>query len=136
MATAFLALSSVADGGAQQGNFEGDWAQWRGPNRDGVSTETGLLTTWPEASPEVLWRSPIGGGYASVVIAAGRLYTVAGQGPDEIVLCLDAATGKEVWRFRSDSNFIQSHSNGPRSTPTVDGNRLVCPEPQREALCP
>ena len=124
MATAFLALSSFADGGAQQGNSEGDWAQWRGPNRDGVSIETGLLTTWPEAGPEVLWRSPIGGGYAGVVIAAGRLYTMAGQGPNEFVLCLDAATGEEVWRFRSDSNFIKSHGNGPRSTPTVDGSRL------------
>src|ERR1051325_2753083 len=53
-----------------------DWPGWRGPNRDGVSTETGLLTTWPENGPPKLWEAPTGEGFSSLAVAAGRVYSM------------------------------------------------------------
>ena len=76
----------------------------------------------PRAGPKSCGGVPIGEGYSSVSIAQGRLYTMSGEGPDEFVLCLDASSGAEIWRFRSDSKFGQAYGNGPRSTPTVDGD--------------
>lgn len=97
-----------------------DWPQWRGPNRDGISNETGLLKSWPEGGPKVIWTAPSGDGYSGISISQGRFYTMYNQGENEIVVCLDAVTGKEIWRFRSDSKYRNQFGNGPRSTPTVD----------------
>jgi len=99
-----------------------DWPQWRGPNRDGISTETGLLTSWPASGPKVLWRAPSGEGYSGISIANGRGYTMLGKGNDEFLVCFDAANGKEFWRYTVDSQFYNDQGNGPRSTPSVDGN--------------
>lgn len=57
----------------------GDWPQWRGPNRDGISTETGLLKTWPASGPKVLWRAGSGEGYAGVAMTQGRVYTLPSE---------------------------------------------------------
>jgi outer membrane protein assembly factor BamB len=99
-----------------------DWPQWRGPNRDGISKETGLLKTWPDGGPSVVWKSPIGDGYSSVSISQGRIYTMDSKGKEEYVVCLDQATGKELWRSKTDAVFESGQGDGPRSTPTVDGN--------------
>ena len=111
--------------------FAGDWPQFRGPNRDGIATEPAesrLLTQWPENGPPVLWRARGGKGYSGIVVSGGRVYTqwVEGEGEagQEYVVALDAATGKEAWRFRSDKNYVDPNGDGPRSTPTVDGDRL------------
>lgn len=102
-----------------------DWPQWRGPNRDGVSTETGLLAGWPEDGPRVLWSQPTGAGYSSVVVAQGRAITMAQDGEDEAVVCWDAATGDELWRFRYAAHFRHSvYRDGPRSTPTIVGEHV------------
>src|SRR6516164_6547949 len=78
----------------------GDWPCWRGPHRDGRSRETGLLKTWPTQGPRLLWQVPLTGGYSSVAVAQGRLFAhTARNKKEEIVLCLDAATGNEIWRF-------------------------------------
>ncbi len=108
-----LAVSSTAD-----------WPQWLGPNRNGVSAETGLLKSWPTTGPKILWRIPLGEGYSGVSISQGRVYTLFSHGDDEFVVCIDAVTGKELWRTRSDSTFKDVNGNGPRSTPTVD-NEVV-----------
>lgn len=97
-----------------------DWPQFRGPNRDGVSRETGLLKTWPEDGPRVLWRVPVGEGYSAMSVVGNRLYTMYNQGSDEIVAAHDTATGKQVWRFRSDSAYNDSMGSGPRATPVVN----------------
>jgi outer membrane protein assembly factor BamB len=102
----------------------GSWPQWRGPNRDGVCTETGLLTDWPPGGPRVLWKVDAGPGYSSPVIADGRLCTMLQDGDDEAVVCWDATTSKELWRFRYPASYENSFGAGPRSTPTVDGDRL------------
>ena len=78
-----------------------EWAQWRGPNRDGISSETGFLKSWSEAGPKVLWHIPFGDGYSGISIAQGKVYTMSAEGKDEFVICLDASNGEEVWRFRS-----------------------------------
>jgi outer membrane protein assembly factor BamB len=103
-----------------------EWSQWRGPNRDGISTETGLLKSWPDGGPEVVWRVALGSGFSGIAISADRLYTMLADSTDEYVVCLDAASGEEIWRVRSDSTFVegQGYGNGPRSTPTVDGDLL------------
>lgn len=101
-----------------------DWPQFRGPNRDGISTETGLLKTWPASGPKVVWKRLLGSGFSGLTIADGRLFTQFGKGKDEFAIALDAATGKEVWRVLTDANRKDGMGDGPRSTPTVDGERV------------
>jgi len=105
-----------------------DWPQWRGPNRDGVSLESGLLDAWPDAGPPILWKKPIGRGFSSFAVADGRLFTMEQEEPDpatgeifECIVCLDAQTGNDLWRFRYSSHFEERFGPGPRSTPAVDG---------------
>jgi outer membrane protein assembly factor BamB len=123
------------------GTGQADWPQWRGPNRDGLSAETGLLTDWPAGGPRVLWKRVIGRGFSSVAVANGRLYTMeeetAPETPKaaaprhrEAVLCLDARTGREVWRFRYPNEFDERFGSGPRSTPAVDGNFVYAVGPK------
>jgi len=103
-------------------NATGDWPQWRGPNRDGVSTETGLLADWPEGGPKVLWEQLTGEGFASVAVAKGRVYLIFQQGKNEAVVCWNAETGKEHWRIEYECQYTNDYGNGPRSTPSVEGD--------------
>lgn len=107
-----------------QAKASGDWPQWRGPHRDGVSAETGLLATWPESGPTLLWEQPVGKGYSSLAIAAGRVFTLMQDGPNESAICWDAATGAELWRFSYPAKYRNAYGDGPRATPTVDGDRV------------
>lgn len=113
-----LALGLLAAGGA----LAADWPQFRGPHRDGVSRETGLLKSWPAGGPKVLWKVPGGEGYSHVVVANGRLFTLYGQGGQEVAVALDAATGRQLWKVAIDRKYQSDMGNGPRSTPTVDGD--------------
>lgn len=101
-----------------------EWAQWRGPNRDGISSETGFLKNWPEEGPKVLWHIPFGDGYSGISIAQDKVYTMAAEGDDEFVICLDVSNGEEVWRFRSGAKFTEQRGDGPRSMPTVHGDSV------------
>jgi outer membrane protein assembly factor BamB len=109
----------------------GQWPQWRGPNRDGVSAETGWLTEWPAKGPRVLWKKEAGDGYSSLAVAGGRVYTMLRDGDAEAVVCRDADTGKQLWRFsypgkygQEGRTFEEGYGSGPRSTPTVDGDHV------------
>ncbi len=111
--------------GESSQSSEMEWHQWRGPNRDGVSHETGLLTNWPEGGPKEVWRTSLGDGYSSVSISGGRAYTMYAEGEDEVVVCFDAKTGEEKWRYLDDYRFKNRQGgDGPRSTPTVDGDMV------------
>jgi outer membrane protein assembly factor BamB len=101
-----------------------EWPQWLGPNRDGISRETGLLKSWPETGPKVLWRIPLGEGYSGISVSQRRVYTLCSTGDDEFVVCFDAANGKQTWRVRTDSTFKDTNGNGPRSTPTIHGEMV------------
>ena len=105
-------------------NSKADWPQWRGPNRDGISSETGFLKSWPKEGPKVLWRIPFGEGYSGISIAQGKIYTMFAEGDDEFVICLDTSDGKEIWRFRSGAKFTEQRGDGPRSMPTVHGDSV------------
>ncbi|MFQ5676713.1 MAG: PQQ-binding-like beta-propeller repeat protein [bacterium] len=114
-----LSLSVLA---SEPGTAVNDWPQWRGPNRDGISEETGILKTWPEGGPKILWSAPSGEGYSGISISGGRLYTMYGMRNDEVTVCLDAESGEELWRFKMDTKYTNQFGNGPRATPTVDGD--------------
>ncbi len=75
-----------------------DWPQWRGPNRDGRSAETGLLKAWPAGGPPLAWRANgAGEGYSSFATSGGRLYSLGARASTEYVVAFDAATGKRLW---------------------------------------
>ncbi len=102
----------------------GEWPQWLGPNRDGISQETGLLKSWPVDGPKVLWRIPLGEGFSGISVTKdGRVYTMFAEDDAAYAVCVEASTGKEVWRFQVGKKFPDSMGgNGPRCTPTVDEN--------------
>src|SRR5947209_9245792 len=117
---AIVTLSSLSGNGQTT-----EWYQWRGPNRDGKSAETGLLKDWPAGGPPQIWRSMGNGiGYSSFSSAGGRLYTMGARGTTEYVIALDAETGKKVWEVANGSRFSNDRGDGPRGTPTIDGDRL------------
>jgi outer membrane protein assembly factor BamB len=101
-----------------------EWPQWRGPHRDGVSFETGLLTSWPKNGPRLLWKAKVGDGFSSLAVAGGRVFTLYAKGDDEVVICWRAATGDELWKRRYPAPFQNDYGDGPRSTPAVDGDRV------------
>lgn len=102
-----------------------EWSQWRGPNRDGVSAETGLLKDWPKGGPPQVWRTTgAGNGYSSFSTSNGLLYTLGARGNAEYVMAFDRATGRKAWEYLNGRRFQNDRGDGPRSTPTVDGNRL------------
>jgi len=103
----------------------GEWPQWRGPSRDGISKETGLLKQWPADGPPLAWKAKgAGTGYSSMSIAQGRLYTMGLRADREYVIAFDVATGKEVWATLNGNAYRDDRGDGPRGTPTVDGDKL------------
>lgn len=102
-----------------------DWPQWRGPNRDDVSKETGLLKQWPTEGPKKLWSfNNAGQGYAGYSIVDGKLFTMGTRDGGEVLLCLDANTGKELWAAKLGKILTNGWGDGPRGTPTVDGDKV------------
>jgi outer membrane protein assembly factor BamB len=102
-----------------------DWPQWRGTNRDGKSTETGLMKSWPAGGPTRVWQATgAGEGYSSFSVSGGRLYTLGARGSTEYVMAFDEATGKKVWEVENGRRFSNDRGDGPRGTPTVDGSQL------------
>ncbi|MEI6234596.1 MAG: PQQ-binding-like beta-propeller repeat protein [Planctomycetota bacterium] len=118
-----------------------EWPQFMGPQRDGVWREDGILETFPAAGTKVLWRTPIGMGYAGPAVSGGRVYVAdrklatgavfpaSGFQKGEIrgterVVCLNAADGKEVWKHEYDCPYNVQYSSGPRTTPVVSGGKV------------
>ena len=102
-----------------------EWFQWRGPNRDGHSDETGLLKEWPPKGPPQVWRTTgAGTGFASFSASGGKLFTLGARGNVEYVIAFDAASGKRVWETPNGQRFRNEMGDGPRSTPTIEGPRL------------
>ncbi|MEI6505678.1 MAG: PQQ-binding-like beta-propeller repeat protein [Planctomycetota bacterium] len=116
-----------------------DWPQWMGPKRDNVWREEGIAAGFPAGGPRVLWRTPIKGGYAGPAVAGGRVFVtdyvtdadvkVANferkqSTGTERVLCLDEATGKEIWKHEYPVTYTIAYPAGPRCTPTVHGDRV------------
>jgi len=102
-----------------------DWPQFRGANRDDISKETGLLAQWPADGPAKIWSyTQAGLGYSGFSVVGGKLFTMGTRDNGEILICLDATTGKELWVSKIgqfDSMPQKNWGEGPRGTPTVDG---------------
>lgn len=101
-----------------------DWPRFRGPRGSGIVREEGLLRSWPEGGPKVLWRRPLGEGFPEVLVVGDRLYTLYAREGDELAASFRIADGSEVWRRRIGAKFIDHWGNGPRATPAVDGDTL------------
>ncbi|MCB9681690.1 MAG: PQQ-like beta-propeller repeat protein [Alphaproteobacteria bacterium] len=114
---ALLALCTAA--------VAGDWPGYLGPHRTGVSDEAGVVSGWKDGT-RVLWRAPLGPGYASVAVVGGVVYAMTSTAEEDQVVALDAATGREKWRARVGPYFKDVQGfDGSRATPTVVGDRVV-----------
>ena len=104
-----------------------DWPQFLGPKRNGVSTETDLNLRWTKTGPPLLWSKKIGEGYSGPVIAGDRLILFHRVGDEEVVECLDAASGKGHWRHAYATQYEDQlgKGNGPRATPTIAGKYVI-----------
>ena len=102
-----------------------DWPQWRGPQRTGVSPEKGWRETWPAHGPATAWKAQVGLGFSSVVIAQGRAFTLGHAEGQDTVWCLDAATGKVVWKHSYPAELGDKfYEGGTTGTPTVHGDHV------------
>jgi outer membrane protein assembly factor BamB len=123
LALALATFTQIASGGPF------DWPQWQGPDRNAVSKERGLLQSWPPGGPPLAWRvGDLGGGFSAPSIADGRIFGMSNRGSDEVVWARSETNGKELWMTRIGPAYrgqgMPQGSEGPGSTPTVDGNRL------------
>src|SRR5262245_18502045 len=117
-----LAICCALPASRAAADQDADWPQYRGPQRDGRSPETGLLKSWPAAGPALVWRKTIGDGFSSIAVSGQRLYTMQADPNAEIAVCLKADTGEEIWRTPLGPRFVEEFGDGPRSTPVVDGD--------------
>ena len=122
-----------------------DWPNWRGPDRNGISMETDWLGTWPESGPKQVWQGSLGTGFSSIAVCNGKVYTMGNTGQNgpeddadekDVVFCLDANTGKEIWEKEYPCSLApQNYEGGPHATPTVDGNKVYTFSKQGHAYC-
>lgn len=125
--TITLILTAAANATVASGNS--DWTQWRGPNRDGLVRDAAIPRVWPKELKEE-WKVTVGIGHSTPVVANNRIYVFARQAEEEVLLCLDSATGKEIWRSSQPiayemHNAAKGHGKGPKSTPVLN-SRTVC----------
>lgn len=114
----------------------GDWPQWRGPDRTDITKETGLLKVWPDGGPKRVWLfENAGHGYSGPAIAQGKFFTLGTRDGNEILLVLDANTGKELWTAKIGKVLSNRWGDGPRGTPTVDGDRVYALSGPGDLVC-
>ena len=103
-----------------------EWGQWAGPNRDFHVSGRPIAQVWPQAGPRVVWKRPLPFGSSSVAVDHNRLYTMYRDGDNEVVLALEASTGKTVWEYKYPAVFLKGMNMntgpGPHSTPLIDGD--------------
>ena len=129
-----LALVTTGTWAAQPAATTTDWPQWHGPTRDNLSAETGLLKTWPADGPALAWKTTdLGGGYSSVAVAGGRVYTEGDIGDESFVEALDLATGKKLWQTKLGG--AGGDHPGTRATPAVDGKLVYALNQFGELVC-
>jgi outer membrane protein assembly factor BamB len=122
---ALLCASVLAPMTASNTAPEAEWPQWRGPLRNGLSSETGLLKQWPANGPAVTWsNTSLGEGYGSLAIKADRIYVQGTKGAESAVFCLNRTDGKTIWSVSLGPKVDEGRGNGPRGTPTLDGDKL------------
>lgn len=114
----------------------GDWPRWRGPNLDGISTETGWRTDWPAGGPKQLWKTNVGIGCSSFTISKGRAYTMGNKDDKDTIYCFDAVTGKPIWKHTYDCELAPKYYEGGTSmSPTVDGSLVFTVSKEGHVFC-
>ncbi len=112
------------------------WTDFRGPNRDGIYAEQAINTNWTAAPPKLLWRQPIGGGYASFAVAHGIAYTIEQRREKEVATAYDTQSGREVWAHGWNAEFTEPvGGDGPRATPTWNDGRIYAQGATGELRC-
>ena len=131
--TLTVLIAGLAANAADEKQVAAVWPQWRGPHRDGVSEEKGLLREWGANGPPLAWKvKGLGVGYSSVVIGDGRIFTMGKRGNEEFVIALEnKADGKELWA----TQVGKAWGDGPRCTPTLDGDRVYAIGPYGDLIC-
>jgi outer membrane protein assembly factor BamB len=110
-----------------------DWPQWRGPNRDGFSSEK---INWPPDGPKTIWHAQVGIGFSSISVSHGRVYTMGNAGEKDTIWCLDAANGKPIWQHSYDSALNpQYYEGGPGATPTVHEGKVFTISKWGDVFC-
>lgn len=118
------------------GGARGDWPQWQGPNRDAISTETGLLKSWPDGGPRQLWLfKDCGVGYSGPAIVKDRVYIMGARDGQELLLAIDATKGEEIWAAPIGKVYANNWGDGPRGTPTVAGDLIYALGAQGNLVC-
>lgn len=113
-----------------------DWPQWRGPNRDAKSTETGLRDQWPEDGPPLAWVAEgLGGGYSSVSVAGGKVFTLGDLEDGSYAIAMNESDGAFLWKTRIGDSGGHRKYPGTRSTPTVDGDHLFVLNQYGDLVC-
>ena len=128
---------SGATAGSQPQASRGNWPGWRGPLRDGISTETGLLTSWPQGGPPKIWTATgLGQGYASVSVVDGRIFTTGDRPDGQYALAVDETSGKLLWSTKLGSaNSGEGERGGSRSTPSVERDLLWLTDSDGTVYC-
>ena len=131
-----LTLVVAAVVGAQFSLNAEDWPRWRGTDHTGLCKETGLLDKWPADGPKTAWvNKDVGLGYSSYAVVGGTLYTMGLRGESEQLIAINADTGKELWSTDVGARYKNAWGDGPRATPTVDGNRVYAVAGGGELVC-
>ena len=119
-----LASFSLVFAAPDSKSSSADWPQWRGPARDGISKETGLLNQWPQAGPPLAWKAAgLGSGLSSLAIVDGKIYTMGDKDGAQHVIALSGKDGKVLWSTKVGAPWEDQFA-GPRGTPAVDGGRV------------
>ncbi len=127
-----------------------EWPQWMGPRRDNVWRETGIVERFPAGGPQVLWRTPVAGGYSGPAVAGGRVFVTDYVTADDVkvpnferkqfsglerVLCLDETTGRELWKHEYPVKYTMSYPAGPRCTPLVHEGKVYTLGGEGHLIC-
>ncbi|MHC4625604.1 MAG: outer membrane protein assembly factor BamB family protein [Planctomycetota bacterium] len=131
---ALLVSAAIMETSAPLAAAEAEWPCWRGPDRNGISPDTGLLKQWPEAGPKLLWKvDGLGKGFSTVAMAGETIYVTGDVGDSLTLFALDM-NGKSKWKVPVDRSWTRNHA-GSRSTPTIDEGRLYLLSGHGKAVC-
>ena len=113
-----------------------DWPQWRGPERTGLSTEIELLKNWPDGGPPRLWSyQGLGAGYGAVAVQGEQIFVQGKQEKSSFLFCLNRLDGRKLWAKKLGEGLSHGRGGGPRSTPTIDGNRVYAFSENGDLAC-
>ncbi len=132
-----VAIAAPSSAGALSARPAGaDWPWFRGPQGNGISQDKNWNDEWNGDGPKKLWEGNVGVGFSSFAVVGDKVYTMGHTGDDDTVYCLDAASGKEIWKHSYPCKLVDNlHEGGPAATPTVDGDRVYTLSKEGQLFC-